>query len=92
MTSDLGFVGVWVGGRYVPLQVLNTSQELRGLESILYRNKSVEISSIAETGPITIALGYPDPAARDFVDVFTLPQYAGVARVSVTGSSVVLRR
>lgn len=92
MKADFGFVGVWVGGRYVPLQVLTTNQELRGLETILYRNKSLEISGIAETGPITIALGFPDPAVRDFVDVFTRPQYAGVARVNVNGSSVVLGR
>jgi hypothetical protein len=92
MKADFGFVGVWVGGRYVPLQVLNTNQELRGLDSVLHRGKSLEIRGIAETGPISIALGLPDPAARDFVDVFTLPQYAGVARVNVTGSSVVLGR
>src|SRR5206468_4294583 len=29
MKADFGFVGVWVGERYVPLQVLNTNQELR---------------------------------------------------------------
>ena len=92
MKADFGLVGVWVGGRYVPLQVLNTNQELRGLDSVLYRNKSLEIRDIAETGPITVALGFPDPAARDFVDVFTLPQYAGVARVRVAGPSVVLGR
>jgi hypothetical protein len=90
MKSDFGFVGVWVGGRYVPLQVLNTNQDLRGLDSVLHRNESLEIREIAETGPITIAFGLPDPAARDFVDVFTLPQYAGIARVSVNGPSVVL--
>ncbi len=92
MRADFGFVGVWVGGRYVPLQVLNTNQELRGLDSVLYRNKSLEIRDIAETGPITIAFALPDSAARDFVDVFTLPQYAGVARVSVNGSLLVLGR
>lgn len=92
MKGDFGFIGVWVGGRYVPLQVLNRSQELRGLDSILYRNKSVEIRDVAETGPITIALGQPDPAAGEFADVFTLPQYAGVARVSVSGPYVVIGR
>jgi hypothetical protein len=90
MKADLGFVGVWVGGRYVPLQVLNANQELRGLDSVLYRNRSLEIRDIAETGPITVGFGLPDPAARDFVDVFTLPQYASVARVNVEGPSVVL--
>lgn len=90
MKADFGFVGLWVGGRYIPLQVLNANQEMRGMDSILYRNKSLEIRDIAETGPITVALGFPEAAAREFVDVFTLPQYAGVARVSVTGPSVVL--
>lgn len=92
MKADAGFVGVWIGGRYVPLQVLNTHQELRGLDSMLYRNTSVEIRDIAETGPIAVAFAPPDPAARDFVDVFTLPQYAGAARVNVVGPSVILGR
>lgn len=90
MKADSGFVGVWVGGRYVPLQVLSTHQELRGRDSILQRNRTLEIRDIAETAPITIALGQPDLTARTFVDVFTLPQYAGVSRVPVQGSSIVL--
>jgi hypothetical protein len=90
LQAQFAFVGVWVGGRYVPLQTLNEHMEMRGLDSVLHRGNSVQIPAIAETEPITVALGVPDPTAKDFVDVFTLPQYAGVARHPVQTSSVVL--
>ncbi|MEO8035959.1 MAG: hypothetical protein ABI837_16090, partial [Acidobacteriota bacterium] len=63
MQPPYGYIGIWVGGMYVPLEVLNSHQELRGIDSVLYRGKSLEIRDIAETGPITVALGTPDSAA-----------------------------
>jgi hypothetical protein len=90
MQAQSGLVGIWVGGRYVPLQVFSTHMELRGQDLMIYRGKSLTVRDIAETGPITVAFAVPDPAATSFVDVFTLPQYAGIAQHPVKGSSVTL--
>jgi hypothetical protein len=92
MKTEDGFVGVWIGNMYVPIQVLNTHMELRGLDSMLHRGQSLQLRDIAETAPISVALGVPDPAAKDFVDVFTLPQYAGVVRHRVQGPTLLLPR
>ena len=90
MKAPTGYVGVWVGGRYVPLQMLNAHMELRGIDVTLHPGKAAVIREIAETAPITIAYGVPLPAVKEFVDIFTLPQYAGVARHPVDGPSVAL--
>lgn len=91
MKAEDGFVGVWIGNMYVPIQILNMHMELRGLDSMLHRGQSLQLRDIAETAPISVALGVPDPAARDFVDVFTLPQYAGVVRQRVQGAKLLLQ-
>lgn len=90
MKAPIGYVGVWVGGRYVPLQMLNAHMELRGMDVTLQPGKAVVIRDIAETALITVAYGVPLPTAKDFVDIFTLPQYAGVAQQPVQGPSVSL--
>jgi hypothetical protein len=88
MTEKFGFVGVWVGGRYVPLLTLDFHQTSRGVDSMIYRGKSLEIRDIAETGPITVAYGAPDSTAKTFVDIFTLPQFAGIRTHEVTSGSI----
>jgi hypothetical protein len=86
-----GYVGLWVGGRYVPLQTLNTHQEWRGLDCVVHPNEPVTIRDIAETGPIAVALGtLPPDDGKDFVDVFTLPQCSGVDPQRVDAASLTL--
>jgi hypothetical protein len=74
----------------VPLQLLNFHEEQRGLDCIAHRDRPVQIKDVSETGPISVAFGSPDPSAKDFVDVFALPQYAGVKRHAVTGTEVAI--
>lgn len=78
MADKVGFIGVWVGGRYVPLLSLDFHQTSRGVDSMIYRGKSLLIRDIAATGPISVAYGALDPSLTTFVDIFTLPQFAGV--------------
>lgn len=93
MTAKTGFVGVWIGGLYVPLLTMDFHETSRGVDSILYRGQSLEFRDISETGPIAVAFGTPpDAAAAQFVDIFTLPQFAGVERHEVTGPALKLRR
>ena len=92
MTAKSGFVGVWIGGLYVPLLTMDFHETSRGIDSILYRGKSVEFRDISETGPIAVAFGAPpDAAAPQFVDIFTLPQFAGIERHEVRGPALTLR-
>jgi hypothetical protein len=93
MTAKVGFVGVWIGGLYVPLLALDFHQTSRGLDSMLYRGTSLALRDISETGPITVALGVPpEPATPQFVDIFALPQFAGVRQQAVKGTAVALGR
>jgi len=88
--SDMGLLGLWVGGMYVPVQVLNTHMELRGLDSVIHRGATLRVPDIAETGTITVAFGTLPEGTREFVDPFTLPQYAGIERHRVEGTSIEL--
>jgi len=93
MKAKTGFVGVWIGGLYVPLLTMDFHETARGVDSMLYRGQSIEFRDISETGPIAVAFGAPpDAAAAQFVDIFTLPQFAGVERHEVTGPALKLRR
>jgi len=92
MTAKTGFVGVWIGGLYVPLLTMDFHETARGIDSMLYRGQSVEFRDISETGPIAVAFGAPpDPAAAQFVDIFTLPQFAGIEQREVRGPDLKLR-
>jgi len=88
--NDFGSLGIWIGGMYVPVDVFNTHMELRGLDSVIHRGASLRVPDIAETGPITVAFGVQPQGAKTFVDPFTLPQYAGVARIAVKTNEVAL--
>jgi hypothetical protein len=91
MTAKSGFVGVWIGGRYVPILAMDFHMTARGSDSVLQQGKSVTFRDIAATGPITVAFAVPpDVPSSQFVDVFTLPQYAGVERKLVSSAAVEL--
>jgi hypothetical protein len=90
MQTEHGYLGIWVGGMYVPVQVFNTHMEMRGLDSEVHRGASLRVPDIAEAGPITVAFGVLPEGLKEFVDPFTLPQYAGVERHRVQGAVVVL--
>ncbi len=87
-----GYVGVWIGSAYVPLEVLAVHQDFRGHDVRIEKGKSVQIVDLAQTAPISAAFA-PDadiPNGPAFVDPFTLPQFAGVHRISVTSPQIVL--
>lgn len=88
METGSGFVGIWVGEWYVPLQILAAHQEMKGLDARVYPGRPLLIKDIAETGPIAIAVGRERPG--DFVDLFVLPEYAGVTRHRVTSTEMVI--
>jgi len=88
--NDMGFLGTWIGGLYVPVQALNTHMEMRGLDSVIHRGATLRVPDIAETGAIAVAFGALPEGAGAFVDPFTLPQYAGVERHRVDGTAIEL--
>ena len=91
LDSRGGFVGVWVSGRYVPLDLLAFHQDARGLDVTVGKNPELLIRDIGDTGPISVAFAYEPAVPGDtFIDPFTLPENAGVQRQTVAGSSVVL--
>lgn len=85
-----GYLGIWIGDLFVPLDVFNTHMEYRGLDSVLHGGQSLRVPDIAATGPISVAVAVEPEDAKHWVDPFTLPQYAGVARQRVEGSAVVI--
>jgi hypothetical protein len=92
MKAKSGYVGLWVGNLYVPLQQLAEHLDRRGIDLLVLRGRALVVKDIAETGPISVAFAPEDPVAREFVDPFTTPQYAGIRRYPVTSSEVVIDR
>jgi len=93
MVAPSGFVGVWIGGSYVPLDVLAAHQDSRGQDVRIYRGRTLRIADIAETGPIAIAFAPEEQSVASgtaFVDVFTVPPYSVRERTRVTTDSVEL--
>lgn len=90
MTTQSGVVGVWIDGRYVPLDILSLHHDLRGRESRVTRGTELAIVDLAETGPIELAYAPEIAGAGAFADPFTLPQYAGVNRHRVIGAAITL--
>ncbi|MHB0972329.1 MAG: hypothetical protein ACYC7A_18845 [Thermoanaerobaculia bacterium] len=84
-----GFIGLWVGGMYVPLQLLAIHQEMRGLDVMVYPEQSLLIKDVAESAALEVAFApellQPMPG---FVDPFTLPEYALTRRYPVLQSDV----
>ncbi|HYI08276.1 MAG TPA: hypothetical protein VEK57_04325 [Thermoanaerobaculia bacterium] len=88
-TGD-AFVGLWIGGRYVPLDLLVQHHDQRGSNVVPEGGKPLRFLDIAATGPIAVAyipyLTMPGP----FVDPFTRPEYANAERHVVAGAEVVI--
>jgi len=82
-----GFVGLWIGNAYVPLQMLAFHEEARGQDIVLHHGGRLALQDILETAPISAAFG---AASKEVIDVFTLPEYAGVHRQLVTHGEIVL--
>jgi hypothetical protein len=92
-SGPAGYVGLWVGGHYVPAQALAWHQDSRGLDIRVERGSTLTIREIAETGPIEVAVAPDAPAVTgsEFVDPFTEPQNISQYRYPVTTPVVVLR-
>jgi hypothetical protein len=88
MTAADGLIGLWIGNAYIPLQILATHEELRGQDVIVHRGRPLILQDILASAPISVA--FAEFPSGDFVDVFTLPEYAGVARHVVHGNEIVL--
>lgn len=87
-----GYLGVWVGPAYVPLEILAIHQDFHGHDVRIEKGKSLRVADIAETAPISVAFA-PDmniPQSPIFVDPFTLPQFGGVRRTAVGSEQIVL--
>lgn len=95
MTEDAGVIGVWVGGRLIPVDALQLHQESRGIDVLIERGRSLNIRDIAAVGPIEIAFAPFSSGSGtndDFVDPFSRPPYASVQRTPVTGDEVTIAR
>ena len=90
MTTQSGLVGIWVDGRYIPLDVLSLHHDMRGRDIRIIRGAILPVVDIAETGPIDIAYAPETSGVGGFADPFTLPHYAGVNRHRVVGTAIIL--
>jgi hypothetical protein len=88
MRTKGGFVGLWIGGRYVPVELLAFHHDHRGVDVLVERGRLVEIRDIAETGAIGVAFVPEVASTGPFVDPFTRPEYANVRRYPVIGAAV----
>lgn len=67
------YLGLVVGGRYVPNQAFSFHQTLRGQDSDVYGGGPLAIPNILATGPITVILGPPPTEVPEGPDFFTIP-------------------
>lgn len=88
--KDNTWLGLWIGTAYVPLQMLAFHEDARGLDLQPHAGQPLEIRDVLESAPLSVAVAEAPPS-REFVDPFTLPQFAGVARHRVTGASITLQ-
>lgn len=89
MRTSHGYVGLWIGGRYVPLDLLAFHGDHRGVDVLVRRDRAFSISDVFETGPITVAFIPDVPAAPGpFTDPFTRPEYRSLRRYPVSGAAV----
>jgi hypothetical protein len=89
--SRKGYVGLFVGTRYVPMQAFATHQEFRGHDVMIGASGALPITDVLESAPIFVAFA-PEPRTNTdaFVDPFTLPEFSSVARTSATGAVVIV--
>lgn len=86
-----GYIGLFVGSRFVPMQAFATHQEFRGHDVTIGAREPLAITDILETAPIYVAFA-PEPRTNTdaFVDPFTLPEFASVAKTSVSAPIVLV--
>lgn len=88
--SGAGLVGLWVGGRYVPVNVLAQFEDSRNHDVVVTASGAVTLADIADTGELSVAYA-PVNSQRDTnADVFTLPENVNAERHPVVGQSVVV--
>jgi hypothetical protein len=90
MSSESGFVGLWVDNRYVPIDTLVFHHDSRGSDVVVQRGRPVQILDIAATGPISVSFVPEIPTPGPFVDPFTRPENLNVRRYPVTGTAVTI--
>ncbi|MHB0972003.1 MAG: hypothetical protein ACYC7A_21430 [Thermoanaerobaculia bacterium] len=88
--TKAGFVGLWVGGMYVPLEALALHHDARGIDIAFQPGKRVQFRDISATGTLQVAFAPEMDAApgSGFVDPFTLPEFAACKRYAVRGATV----
>ena len=85
-----GYIGLWIGNDYVPLEILAIHQDFHSRDVRVEKGHELELVDIARTGPISVAFA-PDSSTKGaFVDPFTLPQYSGMRRTQIVSPRVVL--
>jgi hypothetical protein len=90
METESGYLALWVGNRYVPIDTLVFHHDSRGSDVVVQRGRPVEIRDIAATGPIAVGFVAEIPIPGPFVDPFTRPENLNVRRYPVTGTAVVV--
>ncbi|HYH07490.1 MAG TPA: hypothetical protein VEK11_10580 [Thermoanaerobaculia bacterium] len=90
MTASSGFIGIWVGGRYIPFDLLLYHHDVRHRDPMLTRGRATQIVDIAETGPISVAYVPEQAVVGVFVDPFTRPENTGIRRQAATSAVVEL--
>ncbi len=87
-----GYIGLFVGSRYVPMQAFATHQEFRGHDVMIGARDALPITDILESAPIFVAFA-PEPRIDTgaFVDPFTLPEFSSVTRTGASGTVVLVK-
>jgi hypothetical protein len=87
-----GYVGLFVGARYVPMQAFATHQEFRGHDVMIGGREALPVTDVLESAPIFVAFAPgPHAATGGFVDPFTLPEFSSVPKAAASGTVVFVR-
>lgn len=90
--ASSGFLGVWVGQRYVPLDLLVTHHDWRAVDILVTAGRPVRLTDIGELAPISVAYAPEQPpTGTEFVDPFTVPPFMNAERFAITGSQLSIR-
>lgn len=87
-----GYVGLFVGARYIPMQVFATHQEFRGHDVMIGGKETLLVTGVLESAPLFVAFA-PEPrsATGAFVDPFTLPEFSSAPKAAASGTVVFVR-
>jgi hypothetical protein len=88
-----GFVGVWIGRQYVPIEILAFHQELRGADVRIAPKGVLRIADVCGIAPIAVAFA-PEQVyvGGPFVDPFTRPEFQAVPRQVVNGPEITVEQ